>query len=60
MNKVILNIGHGNTVNKKGQRVYDPGAIGNGQEKFKKYEIGTTEIESKISVILEKIEKPGV
>ena len=35
MNKVILNIGHGNTVNKKGQRVYDPGAIGNGQEEYK-------------------------
>ena len=30
------------------------------EEKFKKYEIGTTEIESKISGILEKIEKLGV
>ena len=30
------------------------------EEKFKKYEIGTTEIESKISGTLEKIEKLGV
>lgn len=33
--KVILNIGHGNTVNSKGQRVYDSGAVGNGQEEYK-------------------------
>ena len=35
MSKVILNIGHGNTINKQGVRVYDPGAIGNGQEEYK-------------------------
>ena len=33
--KVILNIGHGNTINKKGVRVYDPGAVGNGFEEYK-------------------------
>ena len=33
--KVILNIGHGNTINKKGQKVYDPGAVENGQEEYK-------------------------
>lgn len=31
-NKAILNTGHGNTVNSKGQKVYDPGATGNGFE----------------------------
>ena len=35
MNKVILNIGHGNTINKKGQKVYDPGAVGNGFEEYR-------------------------
>ena len=33
--KVILNIGHGNTMNKKGVRVCDPGAVGNGFEEYK-------------------------
>ena len=35
MRKAILNIGHGNTINKKGVRVYDPGAVGNGFEEYK-------------------------
>ena len=33
--KAILNIGHGNTKNKQGVRVYDPGAVGNGFEEYK-------------------------
>ena len=35
MRKAILNIGHGNTINKNGVRVYDPGAVGNGFEEYK-------------------------
>ena len=31
-NKAILNIGHGNTINSNGQKVYDSGAVGNGFE----------------------------
>lgn len=30
--KAVLNIGHGNTINSNGQKVYDPGATGNGFE----------------------------